>query len=338
MTNYLLPQQAGRKKSQTSIIEPVGEQHILSSPECVPISTLLPANSPRLDGIDQEHAKALAESPRALPPILVQACSMRVIDGMHRVRAAQLLGKDMIEARFFEGDDSEAFVAAVKANVMHGRPLSLADRKAAAAAIIKMFPDWSNRAVANATSLSDKTVNSIRSRSTTPDVQLNRRIGRDGRIRPVDVADARGRARRAIAEDPDASLRSIARLVGLSPATIRNVREEMDEDGSHSQSLKQVGDGSEQVRPSDKLSQRLEDSDRRRVLEALKRDPSLRLNNAGKELLRWLEMHTRLPGSSQEIIDRIPSHCVESVALLAADCSAWWATLKYQLNVENPPT
>jgi hypothetical protein len=57
---------------------------------------------------------------------------MRVIDGMYRLLAARMRGDSEIEARFFEGDDASSYVLAVKSNVEHGLPLSLADRKVAA--------------------------------------------------------------------------------------------------------------------------------------------------------------------------------------------------------------
>jgi hypothetical protein len=61
---------------------------------------------------------------------------MRVIDGMHRLRAAQLRGDHGVEVKFFDGDADEAFIAAVRANITHGLPLTLADRKAAAQRIL----------------------------------------------------------------------------------------------------------------------------------------------------------------------------------------------------------
>ncbi|WP_159026524.1 hypothetical protein [Streptomyces vietnamensis] len=53
---------------------------------------------------------------------------------------------------------------------------------------------------------------------------MNARRGRDGRMRSLDAAKARPRAAELIAERPDASLRHIAAPVGLSPATVSDVR------------------------------------------------------------------------------------------------------------------
>jgi hypothetical protein len=58
---------------------------------------------------------------------------MRVLDGMHRVRAAILRGDAVIAAVFFDGDADAGFVEAVRANISHGLPLTVADRKAAVA-------------------------------------------------------------------------------------------------------------------------------------------------------------------------------------------------------------
>ena len=57
-----------------------------------------------------EHIRSLAELQDELPPILVHRTTMRVIDGMHRLKAAILRGERTIEATFYDGDDAEAFV------------------------------------------------------------------------------------------------------------------------------------------------------------------------------------------------------------------------------------
>lgn len=79
---------------------------------------------------------------------------MRVIDGMHRLCAAKLRGKETIDVRHFHGNDEEAFMFAVKVNVTHGFPLTSADRAAAVRRILMSYPSWSDRAFAAATILS----------------------------------------------------------------------------------------------------------------------------------------------------------------------------------------
>jgi hypothetical protein len=131
----------------------------------VPISVLLLSESPRLAGVDEAHAQALATAGSVLPRIIVHSPTMRVIDGAHRVRAAVLRGQDTIEACLVDGTDGEAFLLAVHVNTNHGLPLSLADRKAAASRIVRDYPQWSNRVVAVIAGISDKTVGAQRANS-----------------------------------------------------------------------------------------------------------------------------------------------------------------------------
>jgi hypothetical protein len=124
----------------------------------VRLASLVTSGSPRRSGESLEHIRRLAESEAELPPIVVHRATMRVIDGMHRLRAAELRGEDEIEVRFFDGDEASSFVLAVQANITHGLPLSLADRKAAAVHIMTLYPQWSDRMVASAAGLAAKTV------------------------------------------------------------------------------------------------------------------------------------------------------------------------------------
>src|SRR5216683_6312208 len=64
----------------------------------IPVRSLRPGVSPRLEGEDRAHVARLAETESPLPPILVDRCSMRVIDGMHRLMAASLGGRETIDA------------------------------------------------------------------------------------------------------------------------------------------------------------------------------------------------------------------------------------------------
>jgi ParB-like chromosome segregation protein Spo0J len=57
---------------------------------------------------------------------------MRVIDGMHRLMAASLQGRESIDVMFFHGSEIDVFLRAVQENITHGLPLSQADRRAAA--------------------------------------------------------------------------------------------------------------------------------------------------------------------------------------------------------------
>ena len=193
----------------------------------LPISSLRAGDSPRLGGEDTQHIRLLAESEAPLPPIVVHRATMRIIDGMHRLRVAHLRGRRTIDVVFFDGTEDEAFVMAVQANMAHGLPLCRADREAAAARLLTRDPRRSDRWIASIAGLSAGTVAAIRRRSGRGGEPDAARIGQDGRVRPLNSAAGRQLARDAILQNPGASLREIATAAGISPTTVRDVRERL---------------------------------------------------------------------------------------------------------------
>lgn len=302
----------------------------------VPVAALRAADSPRLVGEDAEHIRVLAEPDRALPPILVHRPTMRVIDGMHRLGAARLRGQDEIDVVFFDGSEEDAFVLAVKANVAHGLPLSYADREAAVARIVISHPDWSDRAIAAAAGLGPRTVAAVRSRiEGLP--QGTSRVGRDGRVRPLDSTDGRRVASRLITAFPDASLRAIARAAGIAPATVRDVRERIrrGEDPVPPRRPRAGRDGQTVHRSATPstgdYAERLSTQERNAVLRGLERDPSLRFAQAGNRMLRWLVRRVIAEEEWRELVDAVPPHSVYILAALARRCANEWIEFAQQL-------
>jgi ParB-like chromosome segregation protein Spo0J len=321
----------------------------------VPIATLLPGEYPRSQGPDPEHVARLAEVDGPLPPILVRRTDMGVIDGMHRLLAAFARGQETIEVEFFDGSTEDAFLRAVEANVAHGLPLSQADRRAAATRIIASHPQMSDRAIARASGLGAKAVASIRRRSTDPGSQLNARVGRDGRVRPLNSVAGRWRAAQVMAENPDASLREVARIAGISPATASDVRKRLQAGEMPSASRPDApahvvgapcqavtaaavdGDGS----PAPAVSQDGRRKPERRarpaqpdpgtLLEKLLRDPSLRLKEEGRHLLRLLQQNAAADWI--DLTDAVPPHCGALVGILARQYAATW--LEFAQSLDN---
>jgi ParB-like chromosome segregation protein Spo0J len=257
----------------------------------IEISRLSSVYSPRTSGEDPEHVETLLSAEEELPPILVHRPTMQVIDGLHRLKVARVRGDTKIVARFVDGTESDAFVLAVVANIRHGLPLSIADRKRAAVQIIGTHPQWSDRRVASATGISAGTVADLRRRGGESGNEA--RIGRDGRIRPVDGSEGRRLAAELIRSDPGLSLRQVAKQVGISPETVRDVRGRLERGESP------TPDGSRRLRAKPqplRLTEpdfgRAVDRERLAVLERLKADPALRLTEAGRILLRMLAMHS----------------------------------------------
>ncbi len=301
----------------------------------VPISLLMPADSPRLAGVCIDHARTLAESEEQLPPIVVHRATMRVIDGVHRLRAAVLRGKEVILVQFFEGDEAAAFVLAVQANVAHGLPLTLAERAAAAARIIASHPLWSDRMIAANTGLSPKTVGAVRSRSSEEIPQSSVRVGRDGRVRRVNRRLGGRTADDVRADYSQAKLRQVGAVGGSVSNPARDPRDRcyptQDDDGPDLQERR----GPEQ-RPAQLVApvagKRTSATDRTAVVEALRRDPSLRFTESGKLLLRMLDLHSLAAREWDRIITNVPPHCATRIADLAREYASAWQALADRLS------
>ncbi|MET8977281.1 ParB/RepB/Spo0J family partition protein [Streptomyces sp. NPDC004539] len=294
----------------------------------VAIDRLVLNDSPRLQGEDAAHIKVIAEVEDGLPPILVHRETMQVIDGMHRVRAAIVKGRTVIAARFFDGDEKEVFLLAVKANIEHGLPLSLTDRKAAAMRIIHSHAHWSDRAIAEATSLSARTIASLRPQVTTRSPQLNSRFGQDGRVRPVSNVEGRRRVAELIAERPEASLREVAREAGVSPNTVRRVREHLqrgeDPAALRLKVVKETGDDLSAL-PGAPVEASVAPAPQSSVdWRTLSKDPAICFSEAGRFLLRSLSLTALPPQDWERILKTVPSHRAGTVSALALECSRLW--------------
>ena len=296
----------------------------------VPILSLRAGDSPRLNGEDNAHVARLAEAEAPLPPILVERRSMQVIDGMHRLLAASLKGRDTVDVVFFDGRPAEAFLRAVEANVTHGLPLSHSDRRAAAKRIIGSHPHMSDRAIGASTGLSAKTVAAIR-RSTGAVPQLTSRVGRDGRVRPLNGAWGRLHAAELLAEHPGVSLREVARRAGVSPATARDVRQRMErgeEPTLTRPGLAPAGNGAAPRGPeSAKAAPSAPDA-----VQKLLRDPSLRHSEYGRWLLRLLQVNNAAGAQDWSgMIVAVPPHCTAIVGQVARHHAQMWQDFAQEL-------
>jgi hypothetical protein len=301
----------------------------------ISINSLVPADSPRLDGVDLAHVEALAEVDGGLPPILVQRATMRVIDGMHRLDAVRIRGETEIFVQFFDGSEDEAFLLAVASNIKHGLPLTLADRRAAAARIIRLRPDASDRWIGEIAGLAAKTVAAIRRDAPEAVLTLSRRVGRDGRIRPLNIAEGRRIASEVLASNPDASLRQIARDAGISVGTARDVREKVrqgiDPVVPKQRTYQENGDAS--LARARKASSEV---DFEAILQRLRQDPSVRYTETGRTFLTWLCPPRLMQSSDWEgVVDCIPPHCTFDVIRIARSCALAWCALAEELDQRN---
>ncbi|MDR7276961.1 ParB/RepB/Spo0J family partition protein [Catenuloplanes atrovinosus] len=299
------------------------------------ISSLVLSGSPRQAGADLIHVEAMAAVQQELPPIVVHRPTMRVIDGTHRIQAAIRRGENTITGRFFDGTEDEAFVLSVWLNVSHGLPLALADRKRAAERIALSHPQWSDRRVAAVTGISPGTVADIRRRMTGGSAPASSRIGQDGRVRPLDCSAGRLLAGQLMTENPNLSLRQVAKAAAISPETARDVRNRLlsgaelvpSRRGRDAAQPAAKGRGRDRhtlnlVRTGERHEPMI---DRAVVIKRLMGDPALRYTDTGRNLLRLLSLHAHWAKEWETMVDNVPPHCTDVVADLARQFADLWA-------------
>lgn len=91
--------------------------------------------NPRLGGVDQEVVELYAGmfADVVWPPIMVDKASRKLLDGWHRVEAAQRAGVYSLPVHWVEAKEEELFAHAVKFNLGHGLRLSKEERLKAVA-------------------------------------------------------------------------------------------------------------------------------------------------------------------------------------------------------------
>ncbi|GAB3292416.1 hypothetical protein GCM10027563_31410 [Parasphingorhabdus pacifica] len=239
----------------------------------------------------------------------------------------------------YNGTDSDAFLLAVQMNIAHGLPLTHADRTTAAARIIQLHPQWSNRRIATVTGLSAGTVGKLRWRSNSHNAQSTTRVGKDGRARPASSSAARLKVTKLLAEKPTASIRAIANEAGVSHSTVHNVRQRVRA-GQEPTLQRQGSQGSpatprplEICAPGETTEKPgpTRGCDVAAILATLKADPSLRFKEAGRFLLRWLDQNRVEMTGPNKIAEMVPDHCAASVAKLARGYARVWSEFAEQL-------
>jgi ParB-like chromosome segregation protein Spo0J len=308
----------------------------------VPVDSLVPGFHLRMAGTDAAHVRLLADAAGVvpLPPILVQEHGLRIIDGMHRVEVAKLRGERTIRARIVLCSDEKALVLAVKSNTLHGLPLTRADRISSAKRILAAHPDWSDRKVAGIAGLSGKSVASLRNRAADGAPFDGKRLGRDGKRRPLVAVEGRLRAAEYIRAHPQASVREIARETDVSPGTAHDVRKKIHggmEPGMTEPTPREAEAATVPAsQPVRNIQTRAAGATARRlawagVMGKLAGDPSLRYTDGGRAFLRWMTQHAMHPDEWREFVDAIPERWLDEVRQAAATMSEEWGQFANQL-------
>jgi transposase-like protein len=159
-------------------------------------------------------------------------------------------------------------------------------------------------------------------------------------------------ARKLLLDQPEASLREIARRAGISPSTVHDVRKRLRNEtgrdkpawsqgraqtpaqapapgsGSAPASAKQESAG--QPNPAPPRAEPTE-MDAAATLRALRIDPSVRLTASGRTLLRLLDVHSLDRIAWQRLAETVPAHCNSMVAEAARQCAEIWQTFARDL-------
>jgi hypothetical protein len=219
----------------------------------------------------------------------------------------------------------------------------------AAARILASRPQWSDRAIAAAAGLSAKAVAAIRGRSSDSGPQLNIRIGRDGRVRPLDGTQGRLRASEIISSRPDLSLREIAREAGISVATAKNVRERIRQGRDPLPPRQRAGEeGSVGVRgpalagrptaAARPATRAVKVVDWPSVRQKLCKDPAVRYGASGRAFLHWFDAHSIDSVEWKPVIDAVPRHWIDDIAALARSYSDRWLEIAETLERQHRRT
>ncbi|MER7452255.1 ParB/RepB/Spo0J family partition protein [Nocardia beijingensis] len=311
--------------------------------EVVSVAKLVPGLSPRTDSSrSKKHIELLSQLDDVLPPIIVHRGTMQVIDGEHRLLAALARGRDSVEVRFFDGSAADAFALAVHANVTHGLPLQIEERKFAATRLLTSHPHWSNRMIARITGLSHKTVGALRGRSTGDATQLNdKRVGIDGKVRRQEIAEGRRTARQLVQQNPQMPLRQLALAANISLGTAHDVRtrylsevhgapplDDPNSTGTQSSSISTTAKREEAAAVA-------AGTGREAVFSRLRNDPTLRFTEKGREVLRRLSGSAREVDMIEKLVDALPLHSYAAVAELARANAAKWEQLADTLETRN---
>lgn len=232
-----------------------------------------------------------------------------------------------------------------------GRPLPRTERIAGAERILAACPDWSDRVIAQITGLSAKTVAALRKRSAAsapaPNAPVGgaaaggKRLGRDGKRRPVVPAEARRRAAEYVRAHPGASVREVARAIDVSVGTVHGAMEKLrrgQPDGAHS-SRRPTGRAQAPRVPAPPVPvPALRDPGiagrpriRHVIYGRLSADPALRYSERGRVFLRWIAEYSLRAEEWRGFIDAIPGHRLDDVSQIAAGVSEEWQEFAEQL-------
>jgi hypothetical protein len=282
--------------------------------------------SPRLGEQDLDHAHALAYQFDKCPPILVERTTMTVIDGVHRMLAARILGRRTIAVIFFDGTHEQALAEAVSSNIAHGKPLTLAEREHAAVAFLRLQIAWSDRRIASTCGLSDKTVGRLR--KTTADVpQISERLGRDGRRRHIGPTRLRTDISVVTGVQPNANPDEVAEAPSMA-TTFRDLQEHITK-GEH------LPRPSDSEKTTDRFGGNARPDRRNNSLRPWGEDRALLAMPNGASFTAWMDQREISSEDWELCLEQIPLGRLAQLADDARARAAEWAKFSAALEARS---
>ncbi|WP_337824515.1 hypothetical protein [Amycolatopsis sp. A1MSW2902] len=156
----------------------------------------------------------------------------------------------------------------------------------------------------------------------------------------MDPAEGRLSATEYLSTEPSASIRKVAEAAGITPATAKDVRDRLRRDENPLPPRLRTGSPKENrtsERGSDLVPSNVAtlpppsarvSSD---TFAQLLRDPSLRLTEGGRAILRLLHLHTIDESDWRTVIDGVPAHCSRAVVDAARACATAWHRVAEEL-------
>jgi ParB-like chromosome segregation protein Spo0J len=305
--------------------EPVRLRAVATEVVELRVSAIDRRRSLRATGLDPTHVATLVELVDTWPPIVVRRADHTVVDGQHRLAAAVMLGRRHVRAVFFDGTADDAYVEFVRCNVGHGLPLGIDERRAAVRRILGTHAERSDRGIAELCGVSPKTVARMRDELGASSASRATRVGRDGRVRPVDPAAIREAIAAELERCPEASLRAVARVVGASPETVRSVRNRMQAGSPACRALAPVHDGDLDATVLGLLPRA------RRSERPWQQDQALASSDGGEQFVTWFDA-TAVDGADRwEYLGVVPLSRTYEVADEARRRAAFWASFAESL-------
>jgi hypothetical protein len=237
----------------------------------------------------------------------------------------------------------------MKANSSHGLPLSKADRVSGAKRVLAAHPHWSDRAIATITGLSAKTIASLRNQSPGGAHLGSKRLGRDGKLRPVTPGEGRRRVAEYVIAHPDAPLRQVARETDVSLGTVHDVSARLRRGANPERNGHRTPAGGPPAHPAEEAAPAITAAPAAdaaplcrkthteppptwaQIAAKMANDPTIRYTEGGKKFLRWMSMHAADPQQWREFINAIPAHWFSVIAPMVDNISQEWTLFALQL-------